>query len=96
MIRLTSIVGEPFIVNAELIRSIEERPDTYVTLTTGERLIVAEPMEEVMRLAIDYQRAKHLMPSFQGRHSDEATAAPFSDALDARARKLAAQSPKRI
>jgi flagellar protein FlbD len=63
MIKLTHLVGDAFILNAELIRYVEARPDTFVTLTTGERVIVRESMEEVMRRAIDYQRAKHLIPA---------------------------------
>lgn len=62
MIRLTRLAGEPFILNAELIRYVEKRPDTFITLTTGERLIVRESMDEVMRRAIEYQRTKYLIP----------------------------------
>ena len=63
MIRLTTIVGEAFILNAELIRSVERRGDTFITLTTGDRVIVSESMDEVMRRALRYQRAKYLLPS---------------------------------
>ncbi|MBS0208090.1 MAG: flagellar FlbD family protein [Planctomycetes bacterium] len=63
MIKLTQLGGDAFILNAELIRYVESRPDTFVTLTTGERLIVRESMDEVMRRAIEYQRAKHLIPT---------------------------------
>lgn len=66
MIRLTRLDGEAFILNAELIRYVEARPDTFITLTTNERLVVKEPMEEVVCRAIDYQRAKHLFPSASG------------------------------
>ena len=62
MIKLTHLGGEPFILNADLIRYIEARPDTFVTLTTGERLVVAESMDEVLRRAVAYQQAKHLIP----------------------------------
>jgi flagellar protein FlbD len=62
MITLTRLDGERFILNAELIEYIEQRPDTFVTLTTGERLVVGETMDEVMRRAVDYQRNKHLIP----------------------------------
>jgi flagellar protein FlbD len=62
MIKLTRLAGEAFILNAELIRYVEARPDTFVTLTTGERLVVKESMEEVLRRAIDYQRTKFLLP----------------------------------
>ncbi len=62
MIKLNRLDGEPFILNAELIRYVEARPDTFVTLTTGQRLVVQQSMDEVLRLAIDYQRCKHLIP----------------------------------
>ncbi|QDU26964.1 Flagellar protein (FlbD) [Anatilimnocola aggregata] len=63
MIRLTRLDGEEFILNAELIRYIESRPDTFVTLTSGERMIVREPMDEVMLRAVRYQQTKFLLPS---------------------------------
>jgi flagellar protein FlbD len=62
MIKLTHLDGEPFILNADLIRYIEARPDTFVTLTTGDRLVVTESMDEVLRRAVAYQQAKHLIP----------------------------------
>jgi flagellar protein FlbD len=62
MIRLTHLGGEPFILNADLIRYVEARPDTFITLTTGERLVVVESMDEVLRRAVAYQQAKHLIP----------------------------------
>jgi len=54
--------GEAFILNADLIRYIEMRPDTYVTLTNGERLVVQESMDDVMQRAIRYQQTKHILP----------------------------------
>jgi len=62
MIKLTHLGGEAFILNAELIQYVEARPDTFITLTTGQRLVVAEAMDEVLRRAIVYQQAKHLVP----------------------------------
>lgn len=63
MIRLTRLGGENFLLNAELIKFVESRPDTYVTLVDGERVIVAESLEEVLRRAIEYQQSKYLLPS---------------------------------
>lgn len=57
MIRLTRLDGSEFIVNAELIQFIESRPDTYVTLTTNEKLIVREPLTEVVKRSLAYSRA---------------------------------------
>ncbi len=66
MIQLTHLGGEPFILNAELIQYVEARPDTFITLTTGQRLVVAEAMDEVLRRAMVYQQAKHLVPPAMG------------------------------
>jgi len=62
MIKLTHIDGEPFILNADLIQYVEARPDTFITLTNGERLVVGETMDEVLRRAVLYQQAKHILP----------------------------------
>jgi flagellar protein FlbD len=62
MIRLTRLGGEPFILNAELIQYVEARPDTFITLRGGERLVVVEPPDEVLRRAVEYQQSKHLIP----------------------------------
>jgi len=62
MIKLTRLGGEAFILNADLIEYVEERPDTFITLTTGARLVVAESMDEVLRRAVVYQQAKHMVP----------------------------------
>lgn len=62
MIELTHLGGEPFVLNADLIRYVEMRPDTFITLVGGERLVVTEPMDEVVRRAVRYQQLKHLVP----------------------------------
>ncbi len=71
MIRVTRLGGEPFILNAELIKYVESRPDTYVTLTTGERLVVTETPEEIVQRALEYQQHKQLIPSASARGSGQ-------------------------
>jgi flagellar protein FlbD len=56
MIALTRLNGQRFVVNAEKIRYIESTPDTVVCYDTGEKLMVKESMQDVMRKAIDYAR----------------------------------------
>jgi flagellar protein FlbD len=56
MIVLTRINDRKLVVNAELIKTIEETPDTTLTLVNGERLLVKESMDEVVRRAVDYAR----------------------------------------
>jgi len=62
MIKLTRLNGEEFVINAQLIQSIESRPDTFITLTSAERLIVKESVEEVVKRSIAYSRAIRLVP----------------------------------
>ena len=63
MIKLSRLDGEQFILNADLIRYVECRPDTFITLTSGERVVVTETMDEVLDRAVRYQQTKHLVPA---------------------------------
>ena len=56
MIPLTKLSNQAFVLNAELIKFIESTPDTMITLTTGDRFIVKESTDEVIRRVIDYGR----------------------------------------
>jgi len=56
LIALTRLNGTRFVVNAELIRTIEERPDTTIVLINGETIIVKEAMDEVVARAVEYGR----------------------------------------
>jgi len=56
MIPLTKLNSQPFILNADLIKFVEATPDTLITLTTGDRFIVKESSDEVIRRVIDYGR----------------------------------------
>lgn len=62
MIRLSRLDGEAFLLNAELIKYVESRPDTFITLTTGDRLVVSQSPEDVMRLTLEYHQSKGLLP----------------------------------
>ncbi|MFI4875510.1 MAG: flagellar FlbD family protein [Blastopirellula sp. JB062] len=62
MIKLTRLGGHPFVLNAELIQYVEANPDTFITLTTGDRMVVAESMDEVLARTVQYQQAKFLAP----------------------------------
>ena len=58
MIKVTRLKAkDEFVLNAELIERIEERPDTVVTLTNGKKLLVEESMEEIVRKVMQYRRA---------------------------------------
>lgn len=65
MIVLTRLDSERFVLNADLIRYVEERPDTFITLTTGECVVVKNSLNDVVELAIRYQQTKHMAPTPQ-------------------------------
>jgi flagellar protein FlbD len=54
MIHLTRLNNRPFVVNADLIKFIENAPDTVITLLTGEKLVVRESVEEVLDRVHDF------------------------------------------
>ena len=62
MIKLTKFNSEAnnkdeFILNAEIIETVEQTPDTVITLINGKKLIVGEKMDEVVRRVMTYRRA---------------------------------------
>jgi len=59
MITLTKYDSKELVVNAELIQFVESKPDTIITLTTGERIIVKETKEEVINRIIRYKQLIH-------------------------------------
>jgi flagellar protein FlbD len=62
MIRITKLDDREMIVNADLIKYVERTPDTIVTLTTGDKIIVRESPEEVVGRVIEYERKLRIFP----------------------------------
>ena len=56
MIELTKLNGSKFVLNSELIESVEETPDTIISTTTGKKLVVTERANEVVEKVIQYKR----------------------------------------
>jgi flagellar protein FlbD len=56
MIQLTRLNGKHLIVNALLIESMEETPDTIITLITTKKITVLEPMKDVVQLVTQYMQ----------------------------------------
>ncbi len=56
MIELTSLSGSSFVLNSNLIETIETIPETKVTLTNGKYFLVGEEKEEIIQRIIDYNR----------------------------------------
>jgi flagellar protein FlbD len=62
MIHLTRINRAPLVLNSDLIEHLEVTPDTVISLTNGQKLVVLETTEEVIRRVIEFRRAIHECP----------------------------------
>ena len=56
MILLTKINNAPIAVNADLIQYIEETPDTVITMTNDDKVVVLEGMAEIIQKVVHYRR----------------------------------------
>jgi flagellar protein FlbD len=57
VIAVKKINGVEIIVNCELIETIEFSPHAVMSLTTGEKIIVDETRDDLLRKIIEYKRA---------------------------------------
>jgi flagellar protein FlbD len=55
MIQLTRLNNQPITVNSDLIKFVEEAPDTVLTLVTGEKLVVRETASEVCERIVRFR-----------------------------------------
>lgn len=55
MIWLTRFDGTRFALNADIIQTMEETPDTVITLTNGHHFIVREHVDDIMRQIIQFR-----------------------------------------
>jgi flagellar protein FlbD len=50
MISVTKLNGSIFTINEDFIETVEETPDTVITMSTGRRIIIKESRQEVVNL----------------------------------------------
>ena len=56
MIEVTKLNGEIILLNSDLIETVEETPDTVITLTSGKKILVKEGRQEVKNLVKSYRK----------------------------------------
>lgn len=61
MISVTRLNGKPIIVNALLIETVEDTPDTVITLTNGKKIMVLEKVGEVIERTHAYVQSIGLL-----------------------------------
>lgn len=59
MIKVKRLNDKEFVVNSELILYIEETPDTVITLTNGQKIVVTDSVDEVIDKVIHYKAKIH-------------------------------------
>ena len=57
MIKVTRLNDSVLIINVEMIQSLQATPDTVITFTNHDRLMVKEPVEEISQRIVEYQRS---------------------------------------
>jgi flagellar protein FlbD len=57
MIQLTRLNNTSLMVNSDLIKFVEQSPDTVITLLNGEKILVRETAETVLDRVIQFRRA---------------------------------------
>jgi len=57
MIQLTRLNNSPLVVNSDLIKFVEQSPDTVITLVNGEKILVRERADEVLNRIVEFRRS---------------------------------------
>ncbi len=74
MIAVTRLGGAELVINADLIVTVEKTPDTVITLTTGDRIMVRESVEEVVARAATFRYRVLQGPGVRADARDQAAA----------------------
>ena len=56
MIKVTRLNDAVMVINVEKIQSLQSTPDTVITFTNHDKIMVKEPMEEVSQRIVEYRR----------------------------------------
>ena len=62
MIVVKKVNQQEIVINCELIVTIEFTPDAVMSLTTGDKIIVDETREDLLRKIIEYKRSVNCRP----------------------------------
>jgi len=56
MIKVTRLNDSIMVINVEKIQSVQSTPDTVITFTNQDKIMVKEPLEEVSQRIVEYRR----------------------------------------
>ena len=70
MIYVTRLNHSPIVLNCELIEYVETTPDTVISLTTGQKLMVLEPADAIVERVLTYRQLIHSSSYLKSRSSE--------------------------
>lgn len=79
MIHVTRLNHVSVILNSDLIEYIEVTPDTVISLTNGQKLMVLESAEEIIARVVEYGRLIHTQPDSSAVARRNQTATPAAE-----------------
>lgn len=83
MIRVTRLNDKEFVINTDLIKTIEATPDTVIRLVSEDKYVVRESVDEIIRRIVDYRRTCYqevnsLIDESQSHHNNNLSAEQHS------------------
>ena len=62
MIYVTRLNHKPMVLNSDLIEQIEMTPDTVISLTTGQKIMVLESSDELVERVVEFPAVDRRRP----------------------------------
>lgn len=62
MIKVTRLNDSVMVINVEKIQTLQSTPDTVITFTNHDKIMVKEPLEEVSQRIVEYRRSVNCAP----------------------------------
>jgi flagellar protein FlbD len=66
MIYVTRLNHTSVVLNSDLIEQIETTPDTVISLTTGQKIMVLESTEQILERVVNFRRSLTVWPREPG------------------------------
>jgi flagellar protein FlbD len=67
MIKVTRLNDSTLMINVDMIQSLQAIPETVITFTNNDKIMVKEPLEEVSQKIVEYQRTIYSNPVRENR-----------------------------
>ena len=68
--------------SADLIKFVEQNPDTVITLVNGEKILVQEPVSEIVSRIVEFRRRLLAGPPGAGHSAPLVFCRPATSAID--------------